>query len=107
MEEDNQIRATIRFYPEHFEHLKSINENVSSATRKLIEKDIKQDKYQFLERYMVLFAIGLMVITFATLITVPLFMGLQMAIGVVFLVYSVMRIFLWRINQNEMATRVR
>jgi succinate-acetate transporter protein len=107
MEEPQELVSKhIRFYPSQLSHLERINNDISVATRKLVEKDMNQKKNQFIEKYMVLFAIGLLVITFATLQTIVVFMAVQMAIGVVFLVHSVMRIFLWRLN-HEMATRTK
>lgn len=77
-----------KLFPIHINYLKTIDDNLSNANRKALDTLIKQDKTQFIERYLLLFAFGLIFIVLAMFVAFFSIMVLLIAIGFFYMCYS-------------------
>ena len=57
-EPEDLVSKHIRFYPSQLTFLESIHEDVSSATRKVIHKQMNQKRYESVHKALILFAFG-------------------------------------------------
>lgn len=84
------IDSHIKFFPRHITFLKTIDgNNLSNANRTVIDKQMNYLKNQKLERSLVIFAFGLLLLALSTFITIFSFSALILAIGVIYIAYSV------------------
>ena len=87
-EPQDLIRHQILFYPKQLKFLGDIDENISTATRKIIDNQMKDNKNQIYEKYLLIFAFGIIFIVFSSFITNLLFSIIIMFIGIVYIGYS-------------------
>jgi len=66
------ISRHIMFYPQHITFLETIDDNISTATRKAITVLMQQKQNIKIERQLLIFAIGLMFIGISTVVAPPL-----------------------------------
>jgi len=87
-EPQDVIDRHIKLFPTQISFLESIDENISNATRKVIDTQIKKNKNQYLEKYLLLFAFGIVFIVFSSFINDLLFALIVLFIGIVYIGYS-------------------
>jgi len=100
MEEPQDLkRYQILFSPLDISYLEKINENISTATRKLVHDSRNQKKNQILDRHLMIFAIGLLFIAFSTLMTHQFIIAIIAGIGIIYIVYSTTSIVRWKLRK--------
>ena len=91
MDEEPQdfVTKTVYFLPKHLEFLKTIDDNnLNNAVRTVVNKAMNQTKKQYFERYINLFAFGIIFLTFALFSSFFIFQMLLVLIGILFIGYS-------------------
>ncbi len=96
-EPEDLVRKQILLTPTQINFLEERGD-LSAEARKIIDATIQQRKNEIFERYLIIFAVGLMFIAIATIITVSFIMAAVMAIGVAYIIYSVLATILWRVR---------
>jgi len=83
------VQKTITFFPKHISFLDTIdNNNISNATRQAVEQVMNSNRKQFFERYVNLFAFGVIFLALALFSQFFLFMILLVFVGVAFIGYA-------------------
>jgi len=85
------ISKHIKLYPQQIHYLETIDENISTATRKAITMLMQHTKNIKLERQLLLFALGLMFIGISTVMELP-FNLVFITAGVCYLGFSIANI---------------
>jgi len=101
MEEPEElVTNSIKLLPKHMNFLKTIdNNNLSSANRKAIDELISIKKNKILDKHLLFFAIGLMIIIFSTLMADLFVMAFVAGIGIAYVCYSTVSIIFWRLRK--------
>lgn len=87
----------IKVFPKHISFLKTIDNNVSNAARKVFDSQIYETQNIFIERMLLIFAFGLVFVILGTMMYhYILFIAMEMA-GIFFIVYSLIRIIRWKL----------
>ena len=92
---DDLVRKQINLYPRQLQFLETIDENISTATRKAITMLMQRSKSLYLERQLLLFALGLVFIGISTVMVIP-FNLLFVIVGVCYLGFSIGNIIMQR-----------
>jgi len=83
------VQKTITFFPKHISYLEKIDgNNISNATRQIVEQAMLKERKQYFERYVSLFAFGVIFLALALFSGLLLFMILLIFVGVAFIGYS-------------------
>lgn len=101
MEPQDLVFKHIKFLPKHIAFLEKEfdNNNISNACRLAIEKLMVNHKNLFLEKYLLIFAFGLVLIVFGT-VTLPLYVSATfLSLGVIFIMYSIVMLTFRRIGK--------
>ena len=100
MEEPEElVQTNFTMLPRHINILKTVNNNLSAANRKVIEEYDTIRKNKVLDKHLLFFAIGLMIIIFSTLMADLFVMALAAAIGIAYVCYSTVSIVIWRLRK--------
>lgn len=97
MVEDDLITKSVKFLPHHIHYLDKVDSNnLSNATRKSIDRLINHDKKEYIEKNLLLFALGCVFVFLSTLVPFILAKVVMIGIGMFYIFYSTIVMIIWR-----------
>ena len=102
-EPQDLISKHIRFSPEQIDFLeKKIDEEISSATRKVVKEKMSNTKVDVINRHLFIFGMGVIIIFLSLLFVFvtyqPLITASMMMVGIVYICYTMFSIIQWRLS---------
>lgn len=100
MELEELVPLSAKILPKHLEVLDKFDKaNQSNAIRLMCERVINREHEEFIQKYLLLFAIGLVVLALAPFVILTLLSVIMYIIGVFYLGYSATKIVMWRLRK--------